>query len=106
TTTYLLLGHEFNVIPVPFWSIAVITLHVMTGALLLALSATLALAAYRTRPPGGSPLKTKISDYFELTKPGISIMAGITALAGFIMGSKGEVHFIPLLNTGLGTLLV
>lgn len=104
--TYLILGHEFNVIPPPFWVPVTITLHVMTGALLLGQAVMMALGAYRTRPPESAPLKTKISDYFELTKPGISIMAGITALAGFVMGSKGVVHGAPLFNTGLGTLLV
>jgi protoheme IX farnesyltransferase len=105
-STYFILGHEFPVIPPPFWSVLVITSHVMGGALVLGLSVALALFTYRTRPENSALLKTKISDYFELTKPGISIMAGITALAGFIMGAKGHVNFLSLFHTGLGTLFV
>lgn len=104
--TYFILGHEFSVIPPPFWSTLLITFHVMTGAVLLALSVVYALAVHRTKPDGSPSLSTKVSDYFELTKPGISIMAGMTALAGFIIGARGNVNWFSLFHTGFGTLLV
>lgn len=105
-TAYVLLGHEFDVIPVPFPAIAVITAHVAGGALVLGLSLIMALVSFRTRPEHGTAVRTKLSDYFTLTKPGISFMAGVTALAGFVMGSRGRVDLATLLHTCVGTLLI
>ncbi len=78
----------------------------VTGALVLALSVVLALLSYQSRSSHGALFKTKMSDYFELTKPGISFMAGLTAVAGYIMGSPEKMDFLQLFHTGLGTLLV
>ncbi len=104
-TTYFLLTHEWPVIPVPFPAIATITAHVAVGALFLGLSLLATLVAYRTRPTNTSPIQTTMKDYFTLTKPGISFMAGITALAGFVLGSRGNVDFLRLVHTCLGTLM-
>lgn len=103
--TYFLLTHTFDVIPTPFPAIAVITAHVAIGALLLGVALILALISYKTRPSHTAPLKTTLSDYFTLTKPGISFMAGITALAGFVLGSGGNVHPLKLFHTCVGTLM-
>jgi protoheme IX farnesyltransferase len=97
--------HRFDVIPAPFWTLVLITLHVAVGALVLGGSLTLALVSYRTKPTHTAPLKTTLSDYFTLTKPGISFTAGITAVAGFVLGSHGHVDLIRLANTCFGVLL-
>ncbi|MCG3205110.1 MAG: Protoheme IX farnesyltransferase [Elusimicrobia bacterium] len=103
--TYFLLRHRFDVIPPPFPAILTITAHVAIGALLLGLSMLAILLAYRTKPAHLPSLMTTLKDYFTLTKPGIGFMAGFTALAGFILGSPGEVNFLRLIHTCLGTLL-
>ena len=106
-TTYFLMGYDFPVIPTPFSAILTITSHVGVGALILGLTVVLALATHRLKPPQTSSApKTKISDYFELTKPGITLTAGITALAGFVLGSRGDIDFIRLMHTSLGTLFI
>ncbi len=103
--TYFLLIHPFDVIPMPFPAIATITSHVAVGAFLLGLSVVGTLIAYRTRPLHSAPLTTTLKDYFTLTKPGISFMAGITSLAGFVLGSRGDIHFKELFHTCVGTLM-
>ncbi len=103
--SYLILIHPFDVIPIPMWAILFVTAHVAIGALLLGLSLIAALVAYKTRPLHTAPITTTLKDYFTLTKPGISFMAGITALAGFVLGSRGDVNFFKLVHTCLGTLL-
>jgi heme o synthase len=105
-STYFLVGSHFKVTPFPFWATAIVTSHVMTGAAVLGCSLVIALLSYRTRPANSIPLQTKLSDYYELSKPGISFMAGITALAGFVLGSNGTINFLQLFHTGIGTLLV
>lgn len=104
-TTYFLLIHRFETIPPPFSALATITAHVAIGALLLGLSLIATLVAYRTRPLHSSALRTTLQDYFTLTKPGISFMAGITALAGFVLGSRGDLNYLRLFHTCVGTLL-
>lgn len=104
--TYLLLMHEFQVIPPPVAVPITISLHVVTGAFLLAASVVLALLTHRTKPNDAPTIKTKLSDYVELTKPGISIMAGVTALAGFVLGSGNSVDFLKLIHATIGTLLI
>jgi heme o synthase len=103
--SYWLLVHEFDVIPDPLYVPFLITAHVALGAFLLALSVVQALSAYRTRSSTESPLP-RIADYVALTKPGISFMAGITALAGFILGSRGSLDADRLVHTVIGTFLV
>lgn len=105
-SSYFILNHRFDVIPRPFPAQIAVTLHVMTGALALGLSVILSLVSYRTRPEQSPPIKTTLFDYFELTKPGISLMAGATALAGFVLGSQGRMDFFRLFHTCVGTLLV
>ncbi len=92
-------------------SVTVVTAHVMTGALLLALCAFFALWSWRVRPLDENERKSsappqRISDYFTLTKPGISLMTGVTALAGYLLGSAGKMRWDLLIHTVIGTLLV
>lgn len=83
-----------------FWT----TAHVMVGAALLGLSVTLLLLAWRQFP--GTLTSARVKDYVALTKPGISLMAAVTALAGFLLGSAGTVDGVRLAHTTIGTLLV
>ncbi len=46
-----------------------------------------------------------ISDYYELTKPGVTFMVVISTLTGFYLGSE-SVDIILLINTLIGTSLV
>ncbi len=86
----------------PLKPVLLATAHVMTGALLLGLSAALALLSWR-----GVPFTLgKMRDYVTLTKPGISVMAAATTLTGFFLGSKGGVSAGGLVHTAVGTLLV
>ena len=80
------------------------TAHVMVGAALLGLSVTLLLLSWRRFP--GSFTSGRVKDYVALTKPGISLMAAVTALAGFLLGSAGALNGARLVHTALGTLLV
>jgi heme o synthase len=104
-SSYFILTHRFDTIPPPLWAPSTVSAHVAMGAVFLGLSTLLALMLYRTRAPHEHPLKTTLNDYITLTKPGISIMAGVTALAGFVLGSGGEVNYPKLFHTCLGTLL-
>ena len=51
-------------------------------------------------------LKAVISDYFQLTKPGIALAVLMSTLMGFIMGSKGVVDLYLMLHALLGTFLI
>jgi protoheme IX farnesyltransferase len=44
--------------------------------------------------------------YLELTKPRITLMVVLTALAGFCLGSKGSVNFLEFLHTAIGLTLL
>jgi protoheme IX farnesyltransferase len=50
--------------------------------------------------------RTALADYFELTKPRITLTVVMTALVGFVMGTRGPVNFSRLGVTLLGTALV
>lgn len=45
-------------------------------------------------------------DYFALTKPRVTLMVVLTALFGFYLGAQGEMDYILLFHTLLGTALV
>lgn len=48
----------------------------------------------------------KLSDYVELTKPGVTFMVLFSTVAGFYLGSQKSLDFLLLFNTLLGTCLV
>ncbi len=50
--------------------------------------------------------KAVISDYFQLTKPGIALAVLMSMLMGFIIGSQGNVDFFLMLHAILGTFLI
>jgi protoheme IX farnesyltransferase len=78
--------------------------HVMVGAALLGMSMAFLLLAWRRFP--GMLTFSRVKDYVALTKPGISLMAAVTALAGFLLGSAGTPNVMRLAQTAIGTLMV
>jgi len=104
--SFLFLTTSSGPVNTPFRFVALITSHVFFGALLLGLSMILVLFTlpYKSLRPLGA--KRKISDYFTLTKPGITTMAGATALTGYVLGSGTTINFLQLFHTVVGTLLV
>lgn len=51
-------------------------------------------------------IKQRLQDYRELMKPGITTMVVLTALAGFYLGSAGQLDLPLLIHTLIGTGLV
>jgi protoheme IX farnesyltransferase len=52
------------------------------------------------------PRRTAFADYLELTKPRITLTVVMTALVGYVMGTRGPVNFSRLGVALLGTALV
>ena len=48
----------------------------------------------------------KLSAYAELTKPRITFLVSLTAVAGFCMGSAGGIDYLRLLNMSIGIALL
>jgi protoheme IX farnesyltransferase len=44
--------------------------------------------------------------YYELTKPGITLMVLSSMAIGFLLGSAGSISFLTLLNAALGTYMI
>ena len=51
-------------------------------------------------------LKSKLQDYYILTKPEVNLLVLLTTWTGYYLGSRGPFRMVGLLNTLLGTLLV
>src|SRR4029077_15049913 len=51
-------------------------------------------------------LKSKLGDYYTLTKPEVNLLILMTTSAGYYLASRGPLRVGGLLNTLLGTLLV
>ena len=51
-------------------------------------------------------LKSKLRDYYTLTKPEVNLLILMTTSAGYYLAARGPVRIVGLLNTLLGTLLV
>ncbi|MDZ7720956.1 MAG: heme o synthase [Balneolaceae bacterium] len=47
-----------------------------------------------------------VSDYYELTKPGITFTVVSSMLIGFLMGSAGAVNFVTMIHAIFGTYLI
>lgn len=50
--------------------------------------------------------RTKVSDYWTLTKPEVNSLVVASSLAGFYLGWRGPVNYLLLFHTLAGTLLV
>lgn len=51
-------------------------------------------------------VSTVISDYYQLTKPGITTAVLASMLVGFILGSGAEISFVIMINAIFGTWLI
>ena len=52
------------------------------------------------------PLSVRLADFWEMTKPGITLMVVLTAGLGFLLAEQGRFSFLLLVHTLLGTGLV
>jgi protoheme IX farnesyltransferase len=59
-----------------------------------------------TSPASFSTLKSKLRDYYTLTKPEVNLLILMTTSAGYYLASRGPFRIVGLVNTLLGTLLV
>lgn len=50
--------------------------------------------------------RSRLSDYWTLTKPEINFLVVVTTLVGYDLGVRGPIHVATLLSTLLGTFLV
>ncbi|HEX2488219.1 MAG TPA: heme o synthase [Blastocatellia bacterium] len=57
-------------------------------------------------PPRALNFNERIAAYFELTKPRITSLVVLSALAGFALGSPSSIDWTPLLHTALGVALL
>src|SRR6202161_680118 len=51
-------------------------------------------------------LRSKLRDYYTLTKPEVNLLILMTTSAGYYLASRGPMRIVGLLNTLVGTLLV
>jgi protoheme IX farnesyltransferase len=51
-------------------------------------------------------LKSKLRDYYTLTKPEVNLLILMTTSAGYYLGCRGSLRISGLINTLVGTLLV
>lgn len=58
------------------------------------------------RSEPGLTLAGKLAAFSELTKPRITFLVSLTAMAGFCMGSAGGIDYLKLLNMSLGIALL
>ena len=57
-------------------------------------------------PASVQTLKTRLRDYYILTKPEVNLLILMTTTAGYCLASRGPLRIVGLLNTLVGTLLV
>jgi len=57
-------------------------------------------------PPQSLSFHEKLAAYFELTKPRITSLVVLSALAGFALGSPSSIDWIRLLHTAIGVALL
>ena len=57
-------------------------------------------------PTALQTLRSKLADYYTLTKPEVNLLILMTTSAGYYLGLRGPFHFAGLFNTLVGTLLV
>lgn len=62
--------------------------------------------AWSTESTVLSFLRGRLREYCTLTKPEVNLLILITTSAGYILGNHGPIHFVRLLHTLAGTLLV
>src|SRR5215470_4335482 len=57
-------------------------------------------------PPQALSLNGKLTAYFDLTKPRITSLVVLSALAGFALGSSPSIDWIRLFHTAIGVALL
>jgi protoheme IX farnesyltransferase len=65
--------------------------------------ATIQLVA---NPVSAQALRSKLRDYYTLTKPEVNLLILMTTSAGYYLASRGPMRIVGLINTLVGTLLV
>ncbi|HXZ40688.1 MAG TPA: heme o synthase [Terriglobales bacterium] len=66
----------------------------------------MATSKLMVNPTSLSTLRSKLSDYYTLTKPEVNLLILMTTSAGYYLASRGPLRIGGLLSTLLGTLLV
>jgi protoheme IX farnesyltransferase len=66
----------------------------------------MATTSLMASPVSLQTLKSKLRDYYTLTKPEVNLLILMTTSAGYYLASRGPLRIAGLLNTLLGTLLV
>jgi heme o synthase len=72
----------------------------------LAKSGNIATTKVCKSPTSMQTLKSKLRDYYTLTKPEVNLLILMTTSAGYYLGCRGPMRVIGLINTLIGTLLV
>jgi len=62
-------------------------------------------ATLDTLPPPPALSRSKLLDFWELTKPRITLVIGLTTLVGFFLGARGVLDAARLAHTLIGTAL-
>ena len=62
--------------------------------------------AKKQQSVAGAKEQTTLSDYLELTKPGITLLVLFSMGIGFILGSGADISYLLLLHAAIGTLLI
>src|ERR1700687_3698787 len=57
-------------------------------------------------PSSLQTFRSKLADYYTLTKPEVNLLILMTTSAGYYLASRGPVRIAGLVNTLVGTLLV
>ncbi|MBI2264553.1 MAG: protoheme IX farnesyltransferase [Armatimonadetes bacterium] len=92
-------------------SVIITAAHVANGALVLATSAALSLWVFRLYPQGhasthGRTLWRLLSDYAQLTKPKLTLMAAFTGTVGYVMGAGANFRMETACHVALGILFM
>jgi protoheme IX farnesyltransferase len=66
----------------------------------------MATTSVMASPVPTQALKSKLRDYYTLTKPEVNLLILMTTSAGYFLASRGPLRIAGLLNTLVGTLLV
>jgi protoheme IX farnesyltransferase len=66
----------------------------------------MATAQVTAKPSSTQILRSKLRDYYTLTKPEVNLLILMTTSAGYYLGARGPLRIGGLINTLVGTLLV
>jgi heme o synthase len=66
----------------------------------------MATTSVMASPVSTQALRSKLRDYYTLTKPEVNLLILMTTSAGYYLASRGSVRIAGLVNTLVGTLLV